>query len=68
MLKIGTKETPLKWRKAIGNYFASTLSAYTLADLCQRYDCFINGRMDRFGKPAPAEEQTLYDYDESRPK
>jgi phage replication O-like protein O len=65
-LEIEGKGTPPKWQWAIKNYFASTLSAYTLADLCVRYDCFVKGRLDRFGKPAPAEERALYDFDETR--
>jgi hypothetical protein len=51
-LQIGTRETPGQWDKAISNYLCSPLSAYTLADLCVRYDVFVLGEIDRYGKPA----------------
>jgi len=50
---------PPDWIKAIGNYFGSPQGKYTLADLCSRYDTFLQGRLDRFGKPesAPTKKQ-----------
>jgi hypothetical protein len=48
----GKTSCPDGWHEAIQNYFNSPLTAYTLADLCTRFDCFVNGEVDRFGKPA----------------
>jgi hypothetical protein len=51
-LGIGTRETPKDWGNAIANYLSSPLTTYTLADLCVRYDMFVLGEVDRFGRPA----------------
>jgi hypothetical protein len=50
-LGIATKETPPSWTDAIHNFFATPLGKYTLADLCVRFDVFLKGPLDRFGKP-----------------
>jgi uncharacterized protein YdaU (DUF1376 family) len=51
-LLIGTRETPDKWEIALENYLSSPLTTYTLADLCVRYDVFVLGEVDRYGRPA----------------
>jgi hypothetical protein len=51
-LGIGSRETPERWTDAVRNYFKSPLSKYTMADLCVRFDVFLQGSLDRFGKPA----------------
>lgn len=50
-LKIGTKETPNGWKHAIVNYLQSPSGKFTLADMCQRYDVFLNGKLNEYGKP-----------------
>jgi len=47
-----SKGTPNCWVDAIRNYIASPLSKYTLADLCSRFDVFVLGEVDRYGRPA----------------
>lgn len=42
---------PEGWEAAVRAYLESVLSKYTLADLCSRYDVFLCGSVDRFGKP-----------------
>jgi uncharacterized protein YdaU (DUF1376 family) len=49
------KATPENWLQAIRNYFNSPLNQYTLADLCNRFDVFLNSSLDRFGKPISEE-------------
>lgn len=49
-LDIGPKETPEGWERAIGHYFESPRSKYTVADLAANYDTFLRGPVDRFGK------------------
>jgi len=43
--------TPDRWVDAVRNYLSSPLAKYTIADLCSRFDVFIHGGVDRFGKP-----------------
>jgi hypothetical protein len=42
------------WPKAIHHYFNSPLSKYTLADLCVRFDVFLHGPLNQYGKPVQA--------------
>jgi len=49
--------TPLSWDTAVENYLGSPLSKYTLADLCARFDVFIAGGVDRYGKPNGSNQQ-----------
>jgi hypothetical protein len=58
-----SKASPEGWHKALGHYFGSPLSAYTIADLCSRFDIFIAGPVDRFGKPGAdtAERKSSYE-------
>jgi len=51
-LDCNCKGIPHRWVDAIGNYLSSPLSKYTLADLCVRFDVFVQGEIDRYGKPA----------------
>jgi hypothetical protein len=53
-VKIETRDTPPGWVDAIHNYFGTPMSKYTLADLCTRFDVFLQGPLDRFGKPVEA--------------
>jgi hypothetical protein len=48
---IAARASPDGWQYAVENYFASPLSAYTLADLASRFPTFRNTRLDRYGKP-----------------
>jgi len=48
---------PERWEIAVGNYFASVLSSFTMADLCVRYDTFIKSPLDRYGKPPMDQEE-----------
>lgn len=48
---VASKASPEDWPTAVENYFASPLSAWTLADLATRYGIFRNTRLDRYGKP-----------------
>jgi hypothetical protein len=57
-------EVPEGWHRAIRNYFDSPLSDYTLAQLCTRYDVFLNDALDRFNKPAHAAVHHAYQGDE----
>jgi hypothetical protein len=50
-LKIGTRDTPKEWRLAIVNYLTTPMGKRTLADLCDRYDVFLNGKLNEYGKP-----------------
>jgi len=47
---IGVTDIP-KWDKAVDSYFKTPQGKYTLADLCNRFDAFIHGPLDRYGKP-----------------
>jgi uncharacterized protein YdaU (DUF1376 family) len=51
-LNCNCKGIPHRWGEAIGNYFASPLKEYTLADLCVRFDIFLQGEVDRYGRQA----------------
>lgn len=55
-LQLGTKDIPGHWENAIDNYFQTPQGKYTLADLCVRYDVFLVGPLDRYGKPAGVNE------------
>lgn len=46
--------TDERWRRAVDNYFASSLGSHTLADLCVRFGAFYRNALDRFGKPVAA--------------
>ena len=50
-LGITRDQDPPSWSAAIENYFSSPLGKYSLTDLCTRYDIFLAGKLDRFGKP-----------------
>lgn len=50
-LRIENLKAPESWETSIHNYFGSPQNKYTLADLCCRYDVFLRGALDRFGKP-----------------
>lgn len=50
-LQCNNGDEPRDWSAAIHNYFASPQGKYTLADLCNRFDVFRLGRLDRYGKP-----------------
>lgn len=43
-------QMPDSWERAIEHYLATPQSKYTLCDLCRRYDVFISGPLDRFGR------------------
>lgn len=42
--------TESRFSHAVGNYFASDLGQFTLADLCVRFNAFYKSPLDRFGK------------------
>lgn len=46
-----SKAAPAGWGNVVDNYLASPLGRYTMADACSRYDVFLAGPVDRFGKP-----------------
>lgn len=50
-LHIANRKTPDRWEASIRNYLATPQGKYTLADLCSRFDVFMRGALDRFGKP-----------------
>lgn len=50
-LDCNCKGMPAKWQDAIHNYLGSPSGKYTLADLCSRFDVFLSGKVDRYGKP-----------------
>jgi hypothetical protein len=43
--------TPARFTQAAGHYFATPLSAHTLADLAVRFSTFFKHALDKFGKP-----------------
>jgi hypothetical protein len=47
---------PGDWSRAIRNYFATPQGRYTLGDLCSRYDVFLRGPLDRFGRPVEQQQ------------
>lgn len=50
--KLNGSGLPTGWVDAVKHYLSSPLSKYTIADLCSRYDVFVSGEVDRFGRPA----------------
>lgn len=48
---ISTRASPEGWETAVGNYFASPLTSWTLADLAVRFPAFRNSPLDRYGVP-----------------
>jgi uncharacterized protein YdaU (DUF1376 family) len=48
---VPARASPEDWPVALGNYFATPLSAWTLKDLATRYGVFRNSRLDRYGRP-----------------
>lgn len=50
--RVNGKGMPPQWQTAVRNYLASPLPSFTLADLCSRFDVFVQGEVDRFGRPA----------------
>jgi len=47
---------PHGWDQTIANYLQSPLGRYRLSDLCSRYDIFLSGAVDRYGKPEEKEK------------
>jgi uncharacterized protein YdaU (DUF1376 family) len=43
---------PKDFEVTVHNYFGSKLGKFTLADFCSRYDVFMQGPLDKYGKPA----------------
>jgi DNA-binding transcriptional regulator YhcF (GntR family) len=50
-LKIGGKETPPGWEKAVSNYFESEQGAFTVRFLVQHFDQLVRTPIDRYNKP-----------------
>jgi hypothetical protein len=43
-------QKPPRWDEVVRHYVDSSLSKYSIADLCSRYSTFYDGPVDRFGR------------------
>jgi len=57
-LNLTGRATPDRWTDAVDNYLWTPSGKYSLADLCVRFDVFLQGPLDRYGKPAGAGRQS----------